>query len=511
MEAAMDQLNQATAWVMRASVATAALVLLVLLVQWVFGKYLPARWRYALWLLVLVRLALPVVPSSPLSVWNLSRNWHEALMPSESSTIVSRSAAVAAADGVAEAGPRPTPANRGVSEARTALAALWLLTVGLLASRMALGNYRLSSRVSRQRPVVNESVLNLLEDCKQLLKVHVPIDVVQSAKISSPALLGFLRPRLLLPNSMIESFEQEELRHVFLHELAHLKRGDVAVNWIMSALQVVHWFNPVLWFAFRRMRTEREMACDAHVLAAVETEERRSYGRTILRTITFLSGGRLLPGAVGIVEDKSEITRRIDMIATFRGSSSKQSVLGGVLLLCLAVVGLTGAEHATAKPAVGKDGQMVQGVYPISKQLGSQLQGDRANGYFHYLVPWPRGSTVAYSPASQKLVVKNTSQNLAILEWVLNQVDPGSIDKAPTATPQVGTMLYRSYSVNKSLAAELGTQKTIRGSKDYLQRMGIEFPVGSTSQFVPHVGTLIFVNTAENIKALERLLKDLNH
>ena len=115
MEAAMDQLNQATAWVMRASVATAALVLLVLLVQWVFGKYLPARWRYALWLLVLVRLALPVVPSSPLSVWNLSRNWHEALMPSESSTIVSRSAAVAAADGVAEAGPRPTPANRGVS------------------------------------------------------------------------------------------------------------------------------------------------------------------------------------------------------------------------------------------------------------------------------------------------------------------------------------------------------------------------------------------------------------
>ena len=354
-------------------------------------------------------------------------------------------------------------------------------------------------------------MLNLLEDCKQLLKVHVPIDVVQSAKISSPALLGFLRPRLLLPNSMIESFEQEELRHVFLHELAHLKRGDVAVNWIMSALQVVHWFNPVLWFAFRRMRTEREMACDAHVLAAVETEERRSYGRTILRTITFLSGGRLLPGAVGIVEDKSEITRRIDMIATFRGSSSKQSVLGGVLLLCLAVVGLTGAEHATAKPAVGKDGQMVQGVYPISKQLGSQLQGDRANGYFHYLVPWPRGSTVAYSPASQKLVVKNTSQNLAILEWVLNQVDPGSIDKAPTATPQVGTMLYRSYSVNKSLAAELGTQKTIRGSKDYLQRMGIEFPVGSTSQFVPHVGTLIFVNTAENIKALERLLKDLNH
>ena len=55
---------------------------------------------------------------------------------------------------------------------------------------------------------------------------------------------------------------------VLLHELAHLKRHDLAVNWLLGLLQSVHWFNPALWLVFRRVRADREVACDELVLAA---------------------------------------------------------------------------------------------------------------------------------------------------------------------------------------------------------------------------------------------------
>ena len=53
-----------------------------------------------------------------------------------------------------------------------------------------------------------------------------------------------------------------QLRHVFLHELAHLKRFDIAVGLLTAVVQTVHWFNPLVWLAFRRMRDDREVACD---------------------------------------------------------------------------------------------------------------------------------------------------------------------------------------------------------------------------------------------------------
>jgi beta-lactamase regulating signal transducer with metallopeptidase domain len=61
----------------------------------------------------------------------------------------------------------------------------------------------------------------------------------------------------------LRSFSTEELRFVFLHELAHVRRRDILMSWLMALLQVVHWFNPLVWFAFSRWRADRELACDA--------------------------------------------------------------------------------------------------------------------------------------------------------------------------------------------------------------------------------------------------------
>jgi beta-lactamase regulating signal transducer with metallopeptidase domain len=88
--------------------------------------------------------------------------------------------------------------------------------------------------------VTEGKVLDLLEDCKEEMGVRTPLTLVETPSVSSPSLLGFIRPRLLLPPGLTQSFSAVELRYVFLHELAHLKRSDIALNWLISFVLVLH-------------------------------------------------------------------------------------------------------------------------------------------------------------------------------------------------------------------------------------------------------------------------------
>src|SRR5206468_9421384 len=132
-------------------------------------------------------------------------------------------------------------------------------------------------------------------------------------------------------------------------------------------LSAIHWFNPVLWLTFRRMRADRELACDEMVLFATGRDAGRAYGPTILKLLQMLSRGRRpLPGMVGVLEGfgfttrfinpRSSIRRRIAMIARFDRQSPRNrfpSFSGAALSVLITAVALTGAvrgQQATSEP-----------------------------------------------------------------------------------------------------------------------------------------------------------------
>jgi bla regulator protein BlaR1 len=108
-----------------------------------------------------------------------------------------------------------------------ALPALWLVGTVLIAGYVIMRSIRLWRTVKRERPITDSEILDLLEDCKMQMGVETILGVVVSDKIKSPALFGFVRPRLLLPQGMLETYGLEELRYVFIHELGHLKQRDI--------------------------------------------------------------------------------------------------------------------------------------------------------------------------------------------------------------------------------------------------------------------------------------------
>ncbi|MBI2948866.1 MAG: M56 family metallopeptidase [Verrucomicrobia bacterium] len=147
------------------------------------------------------------------------------------------------------------------------------------------------------------------------MNLRTPLTVIETPEVKSPALYGFVRPRLVLPQGTLAAFTRQELHYIFLHELAHVKRCDMAVNWLISGLRVLHWFNPILWFGFRRMAADREVAADALALSRAPDGDPQPYGQTIIKLLESFTRPAVLPGLVGILEDKQQMKRRIAMIA----------------------------------------------------------------------------------------------------------------------------------------------------------------------------------------------------
>ncbi|GMU20777.1 MAG: hypothetical protein AMXMBFR13_08730 [Phycisphaerae bacterium] len=370
-------------WLAQASLQAALLALLVLALTALLRRRLEPGWQYLLWMVVIVRLALPTAPQSRWSVHNALRPalaWSnsaasaepppEAVGPSmladgaDNPTADSEPIALPYLD----AGPRPEPAT---TDPRTATAApapgerflwrdrfwpaVWLTGALGMAGYLAWAQFSLWRAVSGRRPIIVADVLRLLEDCKDRMGVKTFLALIPTDRLTTPALFGLIRPKLLIPADMIDQLSREELRHIFLHELAHLRRMDIHVGWLMAGLQVLHWFNPLVWLAFARLRTARELACDRRVLAVLDDDEPQRYGRTILTLFERWARPCRLPGLAGILEESSQLKRRITMIASYRKSPAAGSAVGLIALAGLVLVGLTNAQTPAIRPAAGKE------------------------------------------------------------------------------------------------------------------------------------------------------------
>jgi bla regulator protein BlaR1 len=347
-------------WLLRTTWQAGVLVCLILLLQRIAGRRLGVRGRYCLWLVLLVRLALPWAPHSPVSMYNLlpqpltevsGARPVPRLGPRDSSA-VARDEPVA---GRVRAGPGAGGATETVGaghlrpfrgrglDARAAnlLALLWLGGAGAFAGYITVVHVRVWRMLRRAKPVTDRNILDLLDDCKRLIGTRANVRALATDAIGSPALFGWRRPRLLLPGAILTGADLTGLRHIFLHELAHLKRHDILVGHIAGLLHVMHWFNPLIGLAFRRMRADRELVCDALALSLLGPDETRAYGRTVVRQLERLRAARWNPILAAISGDKSRIKQRVAMISAFRKKAYGWSPLAGLLVALVACTGLT--------------------------------------------------------------------------------------------------------------------------------------------------------------------------
>ncbi len=338
------------------------LALLAGLLLVLLRRRLSPAWRHGLWMLVLLRLALPDVATSPVSV----ARWLP--MPAPESAAVVMTIPPAAMPVL----PRPlleetvpdlpmieeTPAPVGAAVMPPAtkaawttwdwLTLLWLAgTGGMIATMLAL-HLRLLARVRRDptAPAAGLAALYASACERAGIKRGAPRLIITNA-VRAPALFGVLRPVILLPRELAASGDPEALRLILLHELAHWQRRDLWTQLAASLLLALHWFNPAVWWAARRLRAEAEMAADARALRHAEAGAAHRLGEVLLGFTQHATAGWMtwLAAAtvLGISENQRDLRHRIEALVDLARGRRTWWLPGLVMFAALTVTGFTQA------------------------------------------------------------------------------------------------------------------------------------------------------------------------
>jgi beta-lactamase regulating signal transducer with metallopeptidase domain len=318
-------LQSAFDWTWRTSLQASVLILLVLLLQRLLRRRLTPRLRYALSVLVLCRLLLPVAPSSSFSFENLLAPAARRAQSSPPPTIAAGST-LGSASSVRAQGLAPG----------SALCFTWFCGLLILGGLAVWRYFHWRLIIRDARKVSDTRLLEILQNVRREVGIRRAVTLASVAQLGSPAVFGVWHFRLLLPETSLKFLSHHEWRLVFLHEMTHIRNYDTVLNSILIVVQFLHWFNPLVWIALHRLRTDRELVCDAMVVERLEPGQRLGYARVLLRLAEAISNGpRAFPSAVPVVSRASEIKTRVTAIKHYRvsGRTLRASIVICGLLL----------------------------------------------------------------------------------------------------------------------------------------------------------------------------------
>jgi len=344
----MNTLTLLFDWLLAVGLRASLLTLATLLIQAALHRHLGARMRYALWLPVLIVLLMPVLPQSQWSIEHVFQTPHQPVQitpPLLSPAVMEQGPVV-----FETVAPPPAPINwQRVLLIAWASVSAGMLILGSLSFMLTLRRFK-----QARHPASDELLATLAQIARDMHLRCVP-RVMIAPSVSSPAVTGLLRPTLLLPTQFDLEFTPAEARLVLKHELMHLKRGDLPLNALMCVLMALHWFNPLLWIAFFKIRADREAACDAQVLHNASDGHRVEYGHALLKVETAFCPRGFSLGFVGIFQRGAALRNRIQSIAAHRAPHPAMKVLITLCIVLMTFLGITRAQE----PKTAEDGPQI--------------------------------------------------------------------------------------------------------------------------------------------------------
>jgi beta-lactamase regulating signal transducer with metallopeptidase domain len=221
--------------------------------------------------------------------------------------------------------------------------AVWLAGMFILGGWLILKLLHLRKADCRLAATASlpESFYNAIARCAKNLGLRRVPKVVLTRKVACPAVFGVVRPVLLMPVGYLSKMTRMDTEHMLLHELAHIKRGDLWVHGFYMLLQVVYWYNPLLWLVRSQMHHLRELCCDATV-ARLLKERTSEYRQTLIDVARRFLTKSTEPGLglLGLFEDSNRLLVRLNWLKkeTWRYQKMKKLTVITTIVLMLAFV-----------------------------------------------------------------------------------------------------------------------------------------------------------------------------
>ncbi len=206
-------------------------------------------------------------------------------------------------------------------------------------------------------PVSDIRILDKLSIIAEQECIKKPVELCINPLVSSPLLIGFFHPCIVLPGMDIS---EKDFQYIVLHELTHYKRRDIFYKWLVQVAVCLHWFNPLVHLMSREITNACELACDEAVLAKIGYNNAQSYGKTLLDAMAAVGKYQENPGVATLSENKQLLKERLDAIMNFKKKSKLTGLLMSALTLCMIFIAA------------------FIGVYPVAAASGQILEDPQA-------------------------------------------------------------------------------------------------------------------------------------
>lgn len=268
-----------------------------------------ARWRCWIWLLLCLRLVIPVsfmngegdTHSAPIQLQVPSDTVIYEYEPPVQTTVqptvsgepsalpdtpvmpsVPAAPTVSVQPEVPVGEPQETKPNISVSLAEI-VRIIWAVGAGVMLIWTIVSHLRFLRYVRRwSHGVEDPAAIRMYNQLGDRLNLAHRPNLRTCTGLKAPMLAGLIHPKLLLPEDTVQS---DALRFVLIHELTHYKRRDIWLKSLAMLTNIVHWFNPFMWYMVRLVERDTELACDEAALHQLPPEDHSAYGRTILNAV----------------------------------------------------------------------------------------------------------------------------------------------------------------------------------------------------------------------------------
>ena len=345
-------------WALDRAIAAAIVCACVALVAWALRRWMSVHVLSWMWLIPLLPLVAPV----------------ERLMPGVETPVAPRQAIAAvvgvsvtaeAAAGVsairepsmiggAATSPMPAAAPTVQTEPMTTPIGLpgWLFltwaTVALvLIARFAWNQWTWSRFVGRLHCEQGAVARRVRRLCSRS-RVRSEVRVAFTDAVTSPATSGWRRPTILLPKALADRLASSQLDWVILHELAHVRRGDLLTAALQRLIQMVWWWHPVPWLANAQAERHRECACDDAASAHIAPDARRPCAEALFEVVAAASGAPTRnPALASLADHRSQLRRRLMRLLDVRRPVARGASFAG--LACVVASALMALTVANAQ------------------------------------------------------------------------------------------------------------------------------------------------------------------
>ncbi|MGZ5926693.1 MAG: M56 family metallopeptidase [Rhizomicrobium sp.] len=238
------------------------------------------------------------------------------------------------------------------------LVGAWLCGVALFSLRLAGGFLLLEHRRSRQFGAPSPRILEICQELQRQLGLNRAIRYLECGWLQAPAVIGWIRPIVLLPVFALTGLSEAQLRAVIAHELAHVRRLDSLVNLLQILIETLLFYHPAIWWLNKRIRAERELCCDE--IAVSLTGNRLEYAKALT-----LMADWERPPALAMAANRGPLSERIFHILGKKpfGGRRVLGLAGSILFL-----GAANALFAIASPIPALHGQPSPKAAPPSRQ-----------------------------------------------------------------------------------------------------------------------------------------------